>query len=86
MLHRSESEHHLPHHAHATDAHNKTDTSGGYSDLSDSEDPDASAGSQELLYGDDDYEDEEDRLIAQGGIGIPVDEVRVAAGKMARYP
>ncbi|WOO82301.1 putative protein [Vanrija pseudolonga] len=87
MLHRSESEHHLPHaHAHATDAHNKTDTSGGYSDLSDSEDPDASAGSQELLYGDDDYEDEEDRLIAQGGIGIPVDEVRVAAGEMARYP
>ncbi|KAL1412756.1 hypothetical protein Q8F55_000503 [Vanrija albida] len=74
MLHRSESEHHLPH-AHAgAEAHNKTDTSGGYSDLSDSEDPDASAGSQELLYGDEDYEDEEDRLIAQGGIGIPIDE------------
>ncbi|TXT12920.1 hypothetical protein VHUM_01321 [Vanrija humicola] len=73
MLHRSESEHHLPH-AHATDAHNKTETSGGYTDLSDSEDPDASAGSQEMLYGDEDYEDEEDRLIAQGGIGIPVDE------------
>lgn len=26
-----------------------------------------------------DYEDEEDRLIAQGGMGIPLDEVRVSS-------
>ena len=28
----------------------------------------------------DEYEDEEDRLIAQGGMGIPLDEVSVPVG------
>ncbi|EKC98705.1 protein phosphatase [Trichosporon asahii var. asahii CBS 8904] len=70
MLHRTESEHHLPH---AQDlAHSRTDTSGGYTDLSD--DNVDEHGQQEMLYGDEDFEDEEDRLIAQGGIGIPLDE------------
>jgi RNA polymerase II subunit A small phosphatase-like protein len=58
----------------------RTDTSGGYSAISESEVPDSSSGSPpphaEDEYGlEDEYEDEEDRLIAQGGMGIPVDEV-----------
>jgi len=58
----------------------RTDTSGGYSALSESEVPDSSSGSPvpqvDDEYGlEDEYEDEEDRLIAQGGMGIPVDEV-----------
>ncbi|RSH78114.1 uncharacterized protein EHS24_002570 [Apiotrichum porosum] len=70
LQHRNDSEHHLAG-AHA-DA-NRTTDSAGYTDLSESEGGDV--GDQtELLYGDDDYEDEEDRLIAQGGIGIPLDE------------
>jgi RNA polymerase II subunit A small phosphatase-like protein len=64
MHHRNDSEHHL---AHASA--NRTTDSG---DLSDSED----GAHQEMLY-EDEYEDEEDRLIAQGGIGIPLDEVGV---------
>jgi len=67
MLHRNESEHHL-----ATADANRTTDSGGYTDLSDSEGDDAVH--QEMLY-EDEFEDEEDRLIAQGGIGIPIDEV-----------
>lgn len=66
QLHRNESDGHL--HAHH-DANRTTDS--GYTDLSESEGDEAH---QEMLY-DDEYEDEEDRLIAQGGIGIPVDEV-----------
>ena len=58
----------------------RTDTSGGYSAISESEVPDSSSGSPpphaEDEYGlEDEYEDEEDRLIAQGVMGIPVDEV-----------
>ena len=58
----------------------RTDTSGGYSAISESEVPDSSSGSPvpqvDDEYGlEDEYEDEEDRLIAQGGMGIPVDEV-----------
>lgn len=37
---------------------------------------------------DEEYEDEEDRLIAQGGMGIPVDEVRAWGGSfdiLTRY-
>ncbi|WVR07698.1 hypothetical protein IAU60_004740 [Kwoniella sp. DSM 27419] len=54
-------------------------SSGGYTDISNSEIQDESTGavaeegSEE--YGlEDEYEDEEDRLIEQGGIGIPIDE------------
>lgn len=71
MLHRTESEHHLAQHSHDL-SHSRTDTSGGYTDLSDDNVDDH--GQQEMLYGDEDFEDEEDRLIAQGGIGIPLDE------------
>ncbi|KAL7418432.1 hypothetical protein Q5752_006890 [Cryptotrichosporon argae] len=46
----------------------RTDTSGGYTDLSDSDED------HHDFVNDEEYEDEEDRLIAQGGIGIPVDE------------
>lgn len=55
------------------------DTSGGYSNISESEIPDESSGAAaahaEGEEYDEEYEDEEDRLIAQGGMGIPVDEV-----------
>lgn len=51
----------------------KTESSGGFTDLS--EDGLDESGHQEMLYGDDDFEDDEDRLIAQGGIGIPLDDV-----------
>jgi RNA polymerase II subunit A small phosphatase-like protein len=58
----------------------KTDTSGGYSDISDSDvrsgDENVPPTSEEGEYGlEEEYEDEEDRLIAQGGMGIPLDEV-----------
>ncbi|GMK56361.1 hypothetical protein CspeluHIS016_0302010 [Cutaneotrichosporon spelunceum] len=69
MLHRSESEQHLA----AQQAEvGKAESSGGFTDLS--EDGIDESGHQEMLYSDDDYEDDEDRLIAQGGIGIPIDE------------
>ena len=60
----------------------RTSTSGGYTDISESggvdESSGAAAGEQdEGEYGmEEEYEDEEDRLIAQGGMGIPLDEVR----------
>ncbi|OCF61150.1 hypothetical protein L486_00794 [Kwoniella mangroviensis CBS 10435] len=59
----------------------RTETSGGYTDISNSEIQDESSGvgvqHEEGVdeYGlEDDYEDEEDRLIEQGGMGIPIDE------------
>ncbi|WWC71989.1 uncharacterized protein I206_105948 [Kwoniella pini CBS 10737] len=57
----------------------RTETSGGYTDISNSEIQDESSGVavEEGVdeYGmEDDYEDEEDRLIEQGGMGIPLDE------------
>ncbi|WWC64594.1 uncharacterized protein I303_107205 [Kwoniella dejecticola CBS 10117] len=57
----------------------RTETSGGYTDISNSEIQDESSGgaAEEGVdeYGmEDDYEDEEDRLIEQGGMGIPLDE------------
>lgn len=84
-----------------TSSGDKTETSGGYSNISedmpesssgggvtqaggavatddseqgggDGEDIDGDGGEYQL---DDEYEDEEDRLIAQGGLGIPLDEV-----------
>ncbi|WRT70253.1 uncharacterized protein IL334_007248 [Kwoniella shivajii] len=56
-----------------------TETSGGYTDISNSEIQDESTGvaAEEGVdeYGmEDEYEDEEDRLISQGGMGIPIDE------------
>jgi RNA polymerase II subunit A small phosphatase-like protein len=69
MLHRSESEQHL---AAQQGEVGKAESSGGFTDLS--EDGNDESGHQEMLYSDDDYEDDEDRLIAQGGIGIPIDE------------
>ncbi|BEJ11739.1 hypothetical protein CspHIS471_0201990 [Cutaneotrichosporon sp. HIS471] len=69
MLHRSESEQHL---AAQQGEVGKAESSGGFTDLS--EDGIDESGHQEMLYSDDDYEDDEDRLIAQGGIGIPIDE------------
>ncbi|KLT38809.1 NIF-domain-containing protein [Cutaneotrichosporon oleaginosum] len=69
MLHRSESEQHLA--AHQGEV-GKAESSGGFTDLS--EDGIDESGHQEMLYGDDEYEDDEDRLIAQGGVGIPIDE------------
>lgn len=61
----------------ATPEADRTETSGGYSDISESGGADEGQGED---HGDeynleDEYEDEEDRLIAQGGIGIPLDEV-----------
>jgi RNA polymerase II subunit A small phosphatase-like protein len=55
----------------------KTETSGGYTDISESDIPAGDDGEQlgeEHEY-EEEYEDEEDRLIAQGGMGIPLDEV-----------
>lgn len=75
QIHRSESEAHLAAQQHAHDVQ-KTDSSGGYTDLTDTDGNDEH-GQQEMLYLDDEYEDEEDRLIAQGGCGIPCDEVRL---------
>ena len=62
----------------------RTETSGGYSDISESDlrsgDEAAPTGTED--HGeyamDEEYEDEEDRLIAQGGMGIPLDEVGFA--------
>ena len=59
----------------------KTSTSGGYTDISESGGlDDSSRGPDQEDEGDygleEDYEDDEDRLIAQGGMGIPLDEVR----------
>ncbi|WVN86444.1 uncharacterized protein L203_101608 [Cryptococcus depauperatus CBS 7841] len=53
-----------------------TDTSGGYTDISNSDVVDDSTGQGGDELGDDylEYDDEEDRLIAQGGMGIPLDE------------
>ena len=58
------------------------ETSGGYTDISDSDvrsGDDTGTGAGEEHEGDypldEEYEDEEDRLIAQGGMGIPLDEV-----------
>ena len=59
----------------------KTDTtSGGYTDISDSDirtsDENQPPVAGDVEYGlEEEYEDEEDRLIAQGGMGIPLDEV-----------
>jgi len=54
----------------------RTETSGGYSNISESDAVDESTGQGgEDFPMDEEYEDEEDRLIAQGGIGIPLDEV-----------
>jgi RNA polymerase II subunit A small phosphatase-like protein len=63
-----------------TTSNERTETSGGYSNISDSENQDEELGQHhdEAMYGveiEDEYEDEEDRLIAQGGMGIPLDEV-----------
>ena len=60
----------------------RTETSGGYSNISESDQVDESGGQVVEDHGEDDpmeeeYEDEEDRLIAQGGMGIPLDEVSV---------
>ncbi|KIR29272.1 carboxy-terminal domain RNA polymerase II polypeptide A small phosphatase [Cryptococcus deuterogattii 99/473] len=70
VTHR-ESETHL-----GTSTNERTETSGGYSDISNSEMVDQSTGQGGDELGDEylDYDDEEDRLIEQGGIGIPVDE------------
>ncbi|GFZ48686.1 phosphoric-monoester hydrolase [Saitozyma sp. JCM 24511] len=62
-----------------TTSNERTETSGGYSNISDSENQDEESGQHhdEAMYGveiEDEYEDEEDRLIAQGGMGIPLDE------------
>ena len=57
----------------------RTGTSGGYTDISESDREESSrrTGDQEAEYPlEEEYEDEEDRLIAQGGMGIPLDEVR----------
>ncbi|WVF73105.1 hypothetical protein IAT40_007924 [Kwoniella sp. CBS 6097] len=56
-----------------------TETSGGYTDISNSEIVDESTGAPQEdgidEYGlEEDEEDEEDRLIEQGGMGIPLDE------------
>ena len=58
----------------------RTETSGGYSNISESDLVDESSGQVAGEHGEDfpleeEYEDDEDRLIAQGGVGIPVDEV-----------
>ena len=55
--------------------------SGVYPNTSESDVVDENRGLVSQDHGDDypmdeDYEDEEDRLIAQGGMGIPLDEVR----------
>ncbi|WVW86144.1 hypothetical protein I302_108185 [Kwoniella bestiolae CBS 10118] len=59
----------------------RTETSGGYTDISNSDIQDESSGAGAAHdegvdeYGlEDEYEDEEDRLIEQGGMGIPLDE------------
>ena len=63
----------------------RTETSGGYSNISESEIPDESSGAAGAAaypeeYGlEEEYEDDEDRLIAQGGIGIPIDEVSTSS-------
>ncbi|OXG13982.1 carboxy-terminal domain RNA polymerase II polypeptide A small phosphatase [Cryptococcus neoformans Tu401-1] len=59
-----------------TSSNERTETSEGYSDISNSEMVDESAGQGGDELGEDylEYDDEEDRLIEQGGIGIPVDE------------
>lgn len=78
VTHR-ESETHL-----GTSTNERTETSGGYSDISNSEMVDQSTGQGGDELGDEylDYDDEEDRLIEQGGIGIPLDEVRLSVVKI----
>jgi RNA polymerase II subunit A small phosphatase-like protein len=66
-----------------TTSNEKTETSGGYSNISDSDAQDETGNSgghhDDEVYGlEEEYEDEEDKLIAQGGIGIPLDEVSEA--------
>lgn len=60
-----------------------TSSSGGYTDISESEvrtGSETAAVVDEQEYGiEEEYEDEEDRLIAQGGMGIPLDEVSHSA-------
>lgn len=63
-------------------------SSGGYTEMLQTEGTDSQGRDEngeheeadgDIEYGDqEEYEDEEDRLIAQGGIGIPVDEVSPA--------
>ena len=57
----------------------QTETSAGYTDVSESDiraADEAGGAADEQEYGlEEEYEDEEDRLIAQGGMGIPLDEV-----------
>lgn len=58
----------------------RTETSGGYTDISESDQRGdegvTSTSQQEEEYVlEEEYEDEEDKLIAQGGMGIPLDEV-----------
>jgi RNA polymerase II subunit A small phosphatase-like protein len=68
-----------------------TETSGGYSNISESEIPDESSGAAGAAaypeeHGlEEEYEDDEDRLIAQGGIGIPVDEVSLTSACRAEH-
>jgi RNA polymerase II subunit A small phosphatase-like protein len=72
-----------------TTSNERTETSGGYSNISDSENQDEELGQHhdEAMYGieiEDEYEDEEDRLIAQGGMGIPLDEVGLTCSLATR--
>jgi len=57
----------------------QTETSAGYTDVSESDiraADEVGGAADEHEYGlEEEYEDEEDRLIAQGGMGIPLDEV-----------
>ncbi|WVR00281.1 hypothetical protein IAU59_007424 [Kwoniella sp. CBS 9459] len=74
--HRQDSEHAAP--SSSAEAEH-TETSGGYTDISNSEIVDESTGAAHEdgvdEYGlEEDEEDEEDRLIEQGGMGIPLDE------------
>ncbi|KAK4683503.1 carboxy-terminal domain RNA polymerase II polypeptide A small phosphatase, partial [Tremellales sp. Uapishka_1] len=72
ILPRRESESTIP----TQDKDNdRTTTSGGYTNLSESEvGADEEQGDQEEYGLEEEYEDEDDRLIQQGGIGLPVDE------------
>ncbi|OCF39171.1 hypothetical protein I317_07031 [Kwoniella heveanensis CBS 569] len=75
--HRPDSEHAAP--SSSAEAE-RTETSGGYTDISNSDIADESTGAahedgvDEYGLEEDDEEDEEDRLIEQGGMGIPLDE------------
>ncbi|TYJ53952.1 hypothetical protein B9479_005429 [Cryptococcus floricola] len=62
-----------------TAEHTQTTTSGGYSDISNTDvvdDTTGTGGERDDVGGEEylDYDDEEDRLIEQGGMGIPTDE------------